>query len=73
MIIAQSLPDGRFVTSIDTTVPIRLTDAERADLLQHALIVSRTITVRDEALRLHVVVRDGASSATGSLVIQADR
>jgi VWFA-related protein len=67
--IAHAQPDGELVTGLETTLNLRLTSDQRDQLLQEGFTMSRTVGLRDGAVRLHVVVRDKASSAAGSVIV----
>jgi hypothetical protein len=54
-------------------VTLRLTDAAREQMLRDGLTLDRTLTPRDGATRLHIVVRDAPTGTTGSLTIPMDR
>ena len=70
--IAQTLPDGRLVRTTDTTVPLRLADSARQQLLSEGLTLTRTLTVRPDADQVKVAVRNGAG-AIGTVTIPASR
>ncbi len=70
--IAQTLPDGRLVRSVDATVPLRLTDAGRQQLLSEGLTIRRTVIVQPDADQVKVAVRN-ASNAIGTVTIPASR
>jgi VWFA-related protein len=71
--IVQALPDGTLRKSLQTTVELNLTAELRERLLRQGIVVNRKVAVLADALRLHVVARDVATGATGSLIIPADR
>lgn len=69
LLITQGQRDGRVFKSFAATVDLRFTDAEREQLLREGFSVSRTIPLRPDAHRVHVVVRDVPSAATGSVIV----
>jgi hypothetical protein len=71
--IAQALPEGQLLSSLDTTVPLRFTDDVRGQFLKEGLTLNRTITLRPDVHQIRVVVRDDPTGALGSLIIQASR
>ena len=69
VVIAQSVPDGKYFTIKETTVNLTA-DAERyQQMVEDGLTMSSNFTRRADAYRLHVVVSDVASQAVGSLII----
>jgi VWFA-related protein len=73
LFIAQTLSDGRFVKSLDTTVDLSATDEKHALMLQEGFSLTKQIVLRNDAHRLHVVVRDVPTRTTGSLIIPSER
>ncbi|HSC28342.1 MAG TPA: VWA domain-containing protein [Vicinamibacterales bacterium] len=73
LVIAQALPDGRLYRSFETRVPLRLSAEERGRLIQDGLTLTRTISLRPDVHQLRVLVRDGVTGATGTLIMPADR
>jgi len=69
ILIAHAQPNGELVTALETTLNLRLTTDQRDQLLQEGFTMSRTVGLRDGAVRLHVVVRDKASTAAGSVIV----
>lgn len=73
ILIAQSLPDGRVFTIKEGTINLSA-DAERyALMLKEGFTLTASVALHPDAYRLHVVVSDGPTAATGSLIIPADR
>lgn len=70
--IAQTLPDGRLAKTTDTTVPLRLADSARQQLLSEGLTFTRTVTVRPDADQVKVAIRNSAGSI-GTVTIPASR
>jgi len=69
IVIAQSVPDGKYFTIKETTVNLAA-DAERyKQMVEDGLTLSSNFTVASGAYRLHVVVSDVASQSVGSLII----
>lgn len=73
LLITQSLPDGRFFKSLDTTLDLTPSDAEYEQMMQEGFSLTKQIVLRSDAYRLHVLVRDVPTRTTGSLIIPADR
>jgi VWFA-related protein len=73
LVIAQSNAAGRTWKAFDSSVDLRLPGEMRERLLAQGLVVNKKLSLREDAARVHVIVRDGASGATGSLIIPADR
>jgi hypothetical protein len=69
--VAQTLATGEHVREADVTVPLSFPDAMRDEFLDEGLAVTRTITLRPDAHQVRVITRDVASSAVGSVIIQA--
>lgn len=70
--IAQTLPDGTLIRSVDASVPLRLPDAGRQQVLAEGLTFTRTLTVRADADQVKIAVRN-ASGAIGTVTIPASR
>jgi VWFA-related protein len=69
VVIAQSLPDGKYFVFKETTVNLTA-DAERyQQMIEDGLTLSNNFTALPAAYRLHVVVSDVASQSVGSLII----
>ncbi len=73
LLIAQSLPDGRFFKSMDTTIDLSPSDEAHDQMLREGFTLTKQIALRGDDYRLHVVVRDVPSRATGSLIIPEDK
>lgn len=69
--VAQTLATGEHVREADVTVPLSFPDAMRDEFLEDGLAITRTITLRPDAHQVRVITRDVASSAVGSVIIQA--
>jgi hypothetical protein len=69
LVIGQSLPEGRYFKTFAANMALEFTEEQHAQLLRDGLRVSRTVAPRAGAHRLHIVVRDAPSGATGSLII----
>ncbi len=67
--IADAMPAGEIFTNLDTTLPVRLTTAERDKQLEQGLTFSQTISVREGAHQVRVVVRDALTGQMGSVAI----
>jgi hypothetical protein len=68
-VIAQSLPNGQTFKTFAVKADIALTDGQHAQMLRDGFSFDRTVTLRPDSHRLHVIVRDIPSGATGSLII----
>ena len=67
VVIAQSVPGGKYITIKETTVNLTA-DAERyQQMVEDGLTMSSNFTAVPNAYRLHVVVSDVASQSVGSL------
>ena len=73
LLVGQSEADGRFFKSLDTTVNLGANAERYAQMLSEGFTLTHTITLREGASRLHVVVRDAPSRTIGSLIIPASR
>jgi hypothetical protein len=72
VVIAQTLPDGRLVRTLDTVLPLRFSESERERLLAEGLTLTRTVTVRSDADQVKVAIRSGSGSI-GTVTIPASR
>ncbi len=69
VVIAQSVPGGKYFTIKETTVNLTA-DADRyQQMVEDGLTLSSNFTAAPNAYRLHVVVSDVASQSVGSLII----
>jgi len=73
VLIAQSRPDGQFFKSMDSPISLSATDERHDQVLKEGFTLTSKVVLRDHAYRLHVVVRDVPTRATGSLIIPAER
>jgi VWFA-related protein len=71
--VAQTLPDGRLVRSVDLTLTLQLTPENRERALKTGLPVNRTIALRPDAQQVRVAAYDPASGAVGSIYIDASK
>lgn len=69
VVIAQSVPDGKYFTIKETTVNLTADPQHYQQMLEDGLTLSSNFTAVPAAYRLHVVVSDVASQAVGSLII----
>jgi hypothetical protein len=69
VVIAQSLPDGRYFKIKETTVNLTADAVRYRQMVDDGLTLSSNFTVAPNAYRLHVVVSDVASQSVGSLII----
>jgi hypothetical protein len=70
--IAQTLPDGTLIRSMDASVPLRLPETGRQQVLAEGLTFTRTLAVRPDADQVKIGVRNG-SGAIGTVTIPASR
>lgn len=73
VLVAQSLPDGQFFKSMDTTVSLSATVEKHTQMLKEGFTLTSKVVLRDNAYRLHIVVRDVPTRTTGSLIIPAEK
>jgi VWFA-related protein len=73
ILIAQSLPGGQFSKSMDTSVSLSATDERHDQMLKEGFTLTSKVMLRDQAYRLHVVVRNVPTRTTGSLIIPAEK
>jgi VWFA-related protein len=69
VVIAQSVPDGKYFTIKETTVNLTADPERYKQMMEDGLTLSSNFTAVPNAYRLHVVVSDVASQAVGSLII----
>jgi hypothetical protein len=67
--IAQSAPDGHVVKSVVGTVDVGVPAVRYEQVMNQGFSFSRAIPLAETAERMHIVLRDPASGATGSLII----
>ena len=65
-VVAQSLPNGETFKTFAVKADIELTDDQHTQMLKEGLSFDRTVMLRPDSHRLHIVVRDIPSGATGS-------
>jgi VWFA-related protein len=70
--IAQALPSGALVRTLDVTVPLRFNTVMRDQALREGLNLNRRIRPNPEAHSVRIAVRDPATGAVGSVSISAD-
>jgi VWFA-related protein len=73
VVIAQSLPNGQTFKTFASTVHLEFTFAQREQMLREGFSFDRVVALRPGSHRLHIVVRDVPSGATGSVIIPTDR
>ena len=71
--IAQVHEDGSLHLDTDTTIALKLTDAQHDALLENGLTLTRHITVAPNTARVAVVLRDRSSGTLGSVFVPAAR
>ena len=69
VVIAQSLPDGKYFKIKETTVNLTADPERYKQMVEDGLTLSSNFTTIPDAYRLHVVVSDVASQAVGSLIL----
>jgi VWFA-related protein len=69
VVIAQSVPDGKYFTIKETTVNLTADPERYKQMIEDGLTLSSNFTAVPDAYRLHVVVSDVASQSVGSLII----
>ena len=69
IVIAQSLPDGKYFKVKETTVNLTADPDRYQQMLEDGLTLSSNFTTIPDAYRLHVVVSDVGSQSVGSLII----
>jgi len=69
VVIAQSVPGGKYVTIKETTVRLTADPERYQQMVEDGLTLSSNFTALPDAYRLHVVVSDVASQSVGSLII----
>ena len=70
--MAQTLPDGTLIRSLDASVPLRLPESGRQQMLAEGLTFTRTLAVRPDADQVKIAVRNGAG-AIGTVTLPASR
>jgi VWFA-related protein len=73
LVIAQTNAEGRTFRDYDKNILLHLTAAEREQLLTQGIVLNKRIKLRDDLLRLSVVVSDAPSGAVGSVTIPAEK
>jgi VWFA-related protein len=71
--IAQVHSDGSLHLDTDTTIALKLTDAQHDALLENGLTLTRHIAVAPNTARVAVVIRDANSGTLGSVFVPAAR
>ena len=69
ILIAQSEPGGAYAKIFENRLNLRFSDAQREQVMQEGVSVTRSITLQSGSHQLHVVLRDVATGRTGSLKI----
>jgi len=69
IVIAQSLPNGQTFKTFAVNAGLDLNDEQHERLLREGLTFDRTIVLRPDSHRLHIIVRDSSSGATGSVIV----
>lgn len=68
-VFSQSDEKGKVVSSVGRKVPLKLTAADREQLLQNGLVLNIPIALRPDCARLRVILRDVNSGAVGTVTI----
>jgi VWFA-related protein len=69
VVIAQSVPGGKYFTIKETTVSLTADPERYQQMIADGLTLSSNFTALPDAYRLHVVVSDVASQSVGSLIV----
>ena len=69
ILIAQTWPDGKLVKTFERTLQLQFPDDARRQIQEEGFTLTRTVTPDAGAHRLHIVMRDAATGATGSITI----
>jgi len=69
VVIAQSVPGGKYFTIKETTVRLTADPERYQQMIEDGLTLSSNFTALPDAYRLHVVVSDVASQSVGSLIV----
>lgn len=70
ILIAQTTKNGDLVKDLDKKLDLRLTRAQRDDLLREGFTMTRTVERRPDAQSLRVVVRDTPTGVAGSVLVR---
>ena len=67
ILIAQSDPRGEYTRIFENRLNLRFSDAQREQVMQEGVSLTRSIAPQAGSRQLHVVLRDVTTGATGSL------
>jgi len=69
IVIAQSLPNGQTFKTFAVNAALEFTDEQRERMLRDGFTFDRGVQLRPDSHRLHIIVRDSPSGATGSVIV----
>jgi nicotinamide mononucleotide (NMN) deamidase PncC len=69
ILIAQTWPTGKLTKTFERTLQLQFPDEARRQIQEEGFTLTRTVTPEAGAHRLHIVMRDAATGATGSINI----
>jgi VWFA-related protein len=73
IVIAQINAEGRAFRDFDKIIELNLTAAEREQLLTQGIVLNKRIKLRDDLMRLSVVVTDPPSGSVGSVIVSGEK
>jgi hypothetical protein len=73
VVIAQTLADGSAPKSVDQRLDLSLRDDRYDESRTRGFTIDMPVTVRADALTLHIVVHDVSTGTTGSIVVPAEK
>jgi len=69
ILIAQTWPEGKLTKTFERTLQLQFPDDAHRQIQEEGFTLTRTVTPEAGAHRLHIVMRDAATGATGSINI----
>jgi VWFA-related protein len=69
IVIAQSLPNGQTFKTFAVNAELAFTDEQHERMLREGFTFDRNVQLRPDSHRLHIIVRDTPSGATGSVIV----
>jgi VWFA-related protein len=69
ILIAQTWPTGKLTKTFERTLQLQFPDEAHRQIQDEGFTLTRTVTPEDGAQRLHIVMRDTVTGATGSINI----
>lgn len=73
ILIAQSFPNGQLKKTFENTLHLQFPDEAHDQIQREGFTMTRTVTQEAGAHKLHIVMRDVATGATGSVNIPLQR